>query len=187
MGVERKEKRISVFAWQAKFVQHWLKKWHAFYLVSRLPCFSSSRDRPMVKREMPLSSVNTGYFYDKASSMAYVFLQQKWYWRRVFLTRIWGGIYPGRVEPASPRAKHGDVSWVVNTPRSSVPTSLHLLALQLKLTMPGLRAPARPLFTLSFLVLIRMIRRGRKEYWSLIGRDVLITQFFGRFCRSVGA
>ncbi len=42
---------------------------------------------------------------------------------------------------------HGDVSWVVSTPRSPVPASLHLLALQLKLFLHGLRAP---LFTHSF-------------------------------------
>ncbi len=31
----------------------------------------------------------------------------------------------GRVEPASPREKRGGVSWVVSTPRSLVPASLH--------------------------------------------------------------
>ncbi len=56
-------------------------------------------------------------------------------------------LYPRRVEPASQREKHGDVSWVVTTLRSPVPPSLHLLALQLKLSAPGLRAPERPPFT----------------------------------------
>ncbi len=36
------------------------------------------------------------------------------------------------LEPASPREKHGDASWIGSTPRSPVPASLHLLALQLK-------------------------------------------------------
>ncbi len=44
---------------------------------------------------------------------------------------------PGRVEPASPREKHGDVSWVVSTQESPVHVSLQLLALQL---MPSLLA-----------------------------------------------
>ncbi len=47
-----------------------------------------------------------------------------------------------------------DVSWVVSTPRSPVPVSLHLLALQLKSSLSGLRAPEHPLFTPSLLVLI---------------------------------
>ncbi len=32
----------------------------------------------------------------------------------------WGGILPERVEPTSPRKNHGDVSWVVSTPRFPV-------------------------------------------------------------------
>ncbi len=44
----------------------------------------------------------------------------------------WIGVYLRRVEPASPRENHGDVSWVVSTPRSPAPAPLHLLALQLK-------------------------------------------------------
>ncbi len=32
------------------------------------------------------------------------------------------------IHPASPMENHGDVSWVVSTPRSPVPVSLHLLA-----------------------------------------------------------
>ncbi len=51
-----------------------------------------------------------------------------------------GGIHPGRVEPASPR--HGNVSWVGSMPRPSVLASLHLLALQLKPSLSGLRAPS---------------------------------------------
>ncbi len=41
------------------------------------------------------------------------------------LTCTWGAIHTGRVEPASPRENHGDVSWVVSTPRSPAPASLH--------------------------------------------------------------
>ncbi len=33
------------------------------------------------------------------------------------------------LEEASPRESHGDVSWVVSTPRSPIPASLHLVAL----------------------------------------------------------
>ncbi len=43
-----------------------------------------------------------------------------------------------RIEPASPRVNHGDVSWVVSTPRSQVPVPLHLLALQLNLGLLSL-------------------------------------------------
>ncbi len=50
-------------------------------------------------------------------------------------------------EPTSPRENHGDVSWVVNTLRSPVPASLRLEALQLKPSLPGLRALEYPLFT----------------------------------------
>ncbi len=52
------------------------------------------------------------------------------------LTCDCAGIRPGGVEPASPR--HGDVLWVGSTPRSPVPTSLHLLVLQLKPSLSGL-------------------------------------------------
>ncbi len=50
-------------------------------------------------------------------------------------------------EPAQPREKHDDALWVVSTPRSPVPASLHLLALELKPSLPSLRAPEHPLFT----------------------------------------
>ncbi len=83
-------------------------------------------------------------------------------YRWLVLTCNWVGIYPMCVEPASPRENHGDVSWVVSTPRSPVSASLHLLALQLKPSLPGLRAPEHPLFTFSLLVLIQVTRRGRK-------------------------
>ncbi len=63
---------------------------------------------------------------------------------------------------ASPRETHGNVSWVVSTPRSPAPASLHLLALQIKPRLPDLRVPDRPLFTPSLLVLIQLTRRGRK-------------------------
>ncbi len=41
---------------------------------------------------------------------------------------------------------HDDDSWEGNTQMSPVPVSLHLLAFQLKPSLPGLRAPERPLF-----------------------------------------
>ncbi len=44
----------------------------------------------------------------------------------------------------------GDVSWIVSTPRSPVPASLHLVASQLKPSMSGLRASERPLFHFGF-------------------------------------
>ncbi len=56
-----------------------------------------------------------------------------------------------------------EVSWVVSTPRFPVPASLHLLALQLKPSLLGLRATERTIFTPSFLVSIQVTRRGRKE------------------------
>ncbi len=37
---------------------------------------------------------------------------------------------------ASPKENNGDVSWVIRTPWSPVPVSLHLLALQLKPSLP---------------------------------------------------
>ncbi len=58
----------------------------------------------------------------------------------------------------------GDVLWV----GSSTPRSFHLLALQLKPSPPCLRAPERPLFTPSLLVLIQVTRRGHKE-WESVG------------------
>ncbi len=77
-----------------------------------------------------------------------------------------------------------NVSWVDSTPRSPVPTSLHLLALHLKPSLPGLRAPEHPLFTPSPLILIQVKWRGHKGYC----RGVLITPpFVGPFCWSVGA
>ncbi len=58
---------------------------------------------------------------------------------------------------------NGDVSWIVSTLRSTVPASLHLLVLQLKPSLCGLRAPEHPLFTpSSLLVLIQVMRRGHK-------------------------
>ncbi len=79
------------------------------------------------------------------------------------LTCTGGGIRPGRVEQATPKDKRGDVSCVVSTPRSPDPAPLHLLALQIKPSLAGLRAPKHPVFTLSLLVLIQVMRRGRKE------------------------
>ncbi len=51
-----------------------------------------------------------------------------------------------RVESASPREKHGVIAWVVSKPRSPVPASLYLLALQLKPSLPR----ASDLHTLPF-------------------------------------
>ncbi len=77
-----------------------------------------------------------------------------------------GGIHPEQVESASPMGTISidDASWVVGTPRSSVPASLHYLGLQLKPTLPDLRAQKRPLFTPSLLVSIQVTQRGRKGY-----------------------
>ncbi len=82
------------------------------------------------------------------------------------------------LESAPPRENHGDVSWVVCTPRSPVPASLHLLALQLKPSLPGLRAPEHPLFTRFNPC------DGDARDRNLIGRGVLITSsFVGEFSR----
>ncbi len=76
-----------------------------------------------------------------------------------------------------------DVSWVVTTPRSPVIASLHLLALQLKPSLPGLIAPERPLFTHTLPVGFN----PGDATGSLIGRGVLVTPpFVGPFCRRVG-
>ncbi len=65
--------------------------------------------------------------------------------------------------------------------------SLHLLALLLKPSLSGLRAPDHLLFTPFLLVVIQVTRRGRKER-SLIGRGVLTTlPLVGPFVRPVGA
>ncbi len=99
------------------------------------------------------------------------------------LTCTWGGIHPEQVEPESPRENHC-VSWVVSTLRSPVPASLQLLALQLKPSLSGLRAPEHPLFTSSLLVFNPGDARDR----NLIGRGVLITPPFVKpFSSSVGA
>ncbi len=71
---------------------------------------------------------------------------------------------------------------VGSTLRSPVPASLHLLALQLKPSIPGLRAQERRLFTPSvFLVLLQATQRHCE--------GALATPPFvvGPFCRSVGA
>ncbi len=94
-----------------------------------------------------------------------------------------GGIHPGRVEPASPRQNHGDASWVISTPSSSVPVSLHYLALQLK---PSLfvrfeSAGASALHTLPF-----GFNSGAEAGTQWIG--VLTSlPFVGPFFRSVSA
>ncbi len=98
-----------------------------------------------------------------------------------------GRIHPGRVEPASPRESHGDVSWVVSTPRSPVPVSMYLLALQLKPSLSGLRAPGRPLFTHPPFWFESRWRKEDAKDRSLIGRGVLtLPPFVGPFCSSVG-
>ncbi len=66
---------------------------------------------------------------------------------------------PGRVEPASSNENHGDVSWVVSTPRSPVPALLYLLPLQLKPSLPCLIVPGNRLFAPSLLVLIQGTQR----------------------------
>ncbi len=50
-------------------------------------------------------------------------------------TCTWGGIYPRRVEPASSREKHGDVSWVYRVPSPDV-TAYIGFAAQAKLARP---------------------------------------------------
>ncbi len=103
----------------------------------------------------PRHSIWFAVFQDCVSFVCWVF---EW---------SWGGIHPWRVEPASPKRNHGDVSWVVSTSSSQIPASLHLLALLLKLSLSGLRAPEHPLFTPSLLVLIQVTRRERKAWvWS---------------------
>ncbi len=84
------------------------------------------------------------------------------------------------LRPASPRENH-DVSWVASTPRSPVPAPLHLLALPLKPSLSGLRAPEH---TLPF-----GFNPGDARDKSLIGRGVLLTTpaFVEPFCWSVGA
>ncbi len=67
------------------------------------------------------------------------------------------------VEATSPWARCSVVSWVVSSPRSPVSASLHLLALQLKPSLSGLRAPEHPPFSPSLLVLIQVTRWERKE------------------------
>ncbi len=78
-----------------------------------------------------------------------------------YLACTCGGIYPGRVEPAS-SIFNDDASWVGSTQRSPVPASLYLLALQLMSSLSGLFAPEHPLFTPSLLVLIQVTRRGKE-------------------------
>ncbi len=76
---------------------------------------------------------------------------------------------------------HGDVSWVGSTPRSPVPVSLHLLDLQLKPSLPNLRAPDCPIFLFG-------LSPGDARDRSLIGRAALTKPpFVGPFCRPVGA
>ncbi len=74
--------------------------------------------------------------------------------------------------------EHGDISWVVNTPRSPVPASLRLLALQLKPSLSGLRAPEPPF----------VFNRGDARDKGLLGRGVLTTpSVIGPFCTPEGA
>ncbi len=78
------------------------------------------------------------------------------------------------LEAAPQKENHGDdVSWVVSTPRSSVPVSLHLMALQLKPSLSGLRALEHPLFTHTLLISIqgysRLISRGMPTTPSFVG------------------
>ncbi len=73
------------------------------------------------------------------------------------------------LELPSPREKLGDASWVVRTPGSPVPASLHLLALQLKPSLSGGSA----LHTLSF-----GFNPDDARESSLVARGVLITPPF---------
>ncbi len=73
------------------------------------------------------------------------------------------------------------------TPRSPVPASLHLLALQLKPSLPGSGAPERPLFPHPPFRLESTWRDGDARGRNLIGIGVLITPPFGPFSRSVNA
>ncbi len=54
------------------------------------------------------------------------------------------------LEAASPRGNHGDVSSAVSTLRSPASVLLHLLTLQLKPSLTGLRAVEFPLFTTTW-------------------------------------
>ncbi len=101
------------------------------------------------------------------------------------LTCTCGDIHPGWVESASPMGNHCDISWVVSTPRSPVPASLRLMALQVL----GLRASECPLFTHPPCWFYSRWRDdGDARDRSLIGRCVLTAPpFVGPFCRSVGA
>ncbi len=74
----------------------------------------------------------------------------------------------------------GDVSWVFSTPRPPIPGSLHLLGLQLKPSLSGLRAPEHPRFTPSLSVLIQIGTQGARGV-------LVITLFAWPFRSSVGA
>ncbi len=80
----------------------------------------------------------------------------------------------------------GDVSLVVSTPRPPFPASPHLLALQLKPSLPGLRTPECPL---PFGLFESRWRDEDARDRSLIGRGVVLTTppFVGTFCKSVDA
>ncbi len=94
---------------------------------------------------------------------------------------------PGPVELASQRENHGNVSWVVRTPKSPIPASLQLLALYLKPRLSGLRALQHLLTTPSLLILIQ-IRDGGAMGRGLTGKGVLIIPpLVGPFRTSVGA
>ncbi len=72
----------------------------------------------------------------------------------------------------------GHVSWVGSTPRSSVTTSLRLLALQLKSRLPGLIAPERPLFTPS----LSILTQGMQGIEVLLDSGVLTTAICWSVC-----
>ncbi len=73
-----------------------------------------------------------------------------------------------------------DVSWVGSSPRSPVPASLHLSALQLKWNLSGMSAAERPHFTPSVL----FFDPGNAKDRSMIGRGVFTTPpFVGQLYR----
>ncbi len=102
---------------------------------------------------------------------------------KMYLCFTWGSIHLWGVTPASPREKHGDVSWAVGTPWSPVPASLHLLALQLKSSWAcpvRERRSVRPSHLPPFWFWSSW-RGGDARDRCLIGRGVLITPPFGQF------
>ncbi len=88
-------------------------------------------------------------------------------------------LHPGRVEPASPREKHGAVSWAAPSPGVAAFISFVAQAKPVRFESAGASALHTPTFGFN---------PGDASDGSLIDRSVLITPpFVGPFCRSVGA